>query len=88
MPSANTRPDLRPHSRDRRRTVADPGGGGRYGALRYRRSDAGGCEELQAAGLDVTTWPVPDPATLERAVELAVDGITTDNPHVLTRSNV
>ncbi|MFG1816218.1 glycerophosphodiester phosphodiesterase [Kribbella sp. NPDC049174] len=47
-----------------------------------------GVKELQTAGLDVTAWPVPDPATLERAVELGVDGITTDNPHLLTRSNV
>lgn len=44
--------------------------------------------ELQAAGLSVTAWPVPDAATLLRAVELGVDGITTDNPHLLTRSNV
>ncbi|MFC9693930.1 glycerophosphodiester phosphodiesterase [Kribbella sp. NPDC056951] len=44
--------------------------------------------ELHAAGLSVTAWPVPDAATLQQAVELGVDGITTDNPHLLTRSNV
>jgi glycerophosphoryl diester phosphodiesterase len=44
---------------------------------------AQGVAELHAAGLDVTAWPVPDPATLDRAVALAVDGITTDNPHLL-----
>ncbi|TDD58499.1 glycerophosphodiester phosphodiesterase [Kribbella antibiotica] len=44
--------------------------------------------ELQAAGLSVTAWPVPDPATLAQAVALGVDGVTTDNPHLLTRSNV
>ncbi|MFB6725531.1 glycerophosphodiester phosphodiesterase [Kribbella sp. NPDC056345] len=44
--------------------------------------------ELHAAGLSVTAWPVPDAATLEQAAELGVDGITTDNPHLLTRSNV
>jgi glycerophosphoryl diester phosphodiesterase len=47
-----------------------------------------GVKELRAAGLDVTAWPVPDPATLERAAELGVNGITTDNPHLLTRSKV
>ncbi|MFK4082844.1 glycerophosphodiester phosphodiesterase [Kribbella sp. NPDC020789] len=44
--------------------------------------------ELQAAGLSVTAWPVPDAATLDQAVALGVDGVTTDNPHLLTRSNV
>jgi glycerophosphoryl diester phosphodiesterase len=34
-------------------------------------------------GLDVSAWPVPDPDTLTRAVDLGVDGITTDNPHLL-----
>ena len=48
----------------------------------------GGVAELHAAGLEVTAWPVPVPETLERAIELGVDGITTDNPHLLTRSNV
>ena len=41
--------------------------------------------ELHAGGLNVTAWPVPDPATLARAIELDVDGITTDNPHLLPR---
>jgi glycerophosphoryl diester phosphodiesterase len=49
---------------------------------------AEGVAELHAAGLDVTAWPVPDPDTLDRAVTLGVDGITTDNPHLLSRSNV
>jgi glycerophosphoryl diester phosphodiesterase len=44
--------------------------------------------ELQAAGLSVTAWPVPDPTTLEQAIALGADGVTTDNPHLLTRSNV
>ncbi|MFI7059428.1 glycerophosphodiester phosphodiesterase [Kribbella sp. NPDC050124] len=44
---------------------------------------ADGVEKLHAAGLDVTAWPVPDWATLEQAIALGVDGITTDNPHLL-----
>ncbi|MGW1341848.1 glycerophosphodiester phosphodiesterase [Kribbella sp. NPDC002412] len=44
---------------------------------------ADGVDKLHAAGLDVTAWPVPDPEVLERAVALGVDGITTDNPHLL-----
>ncbi|WP_405062637.1 glycerophosphodiester phosphodiesterase [Kribbella sp. NBC_01505] len=44
--------------------------------------------DLHAAGLSVTAWPVPDATTLAEAVELGVDGVTTDNPHLLTRSNV
>ena len=39
--------------------------------------------DLHAAGLNVTAWPVPDPETLAKATALAVDGITTDNPHLL-----
>jgi glycerophosphoryl diester phosphodiesterase len=39
--------------------------------------------DLHAAGLKATAWPVPDAATLATAVSLAVDGITTDNPHLL-----
>jgi len=42
-----------------------------------------GVAELHAAGLNVTAWPVPDPETLAKATALAVDGITTDNPHLL-----
>ena len=37
-------------------------------------------EKLHRDGLAVTAWPVPDPETFARAVELAVDGITTDHP--------
>ncbi len=37
-------------------------------------------EKLHRDGLAVTAWPVPDPETYARAVELAVDGITTDHP--------
>jgi glycerophosphoryl diester phosphodiesterase len=42
-----------------------------------------GVAELQSAGLAVTAWPVPDPGTLNRATSLGVNGITTDNPHLL-----
>ncbi|WP_433163163.1 glycerophosphodiester phosphodiesterase [Kribbella sp. CA-247076] len=45
--------------------------------------DPDGVKELQAAGLDVTAWPVPDAPTLHHATTLNVDGITTDNPHLL-----
>ncbi|MGW6199903.1 glycerophosphodiester phosphodiesterase [Kribbella sp. NPDC055110] len=41
---------------------------------------------LHAAGLKATAWPVPDPETLAHATALAVDGITTDNPHLITPS--
>ncbi|MGZ0150353.1 glycerophosphodiester phosphodiesterase [Kribbella sp. WER1] len=44
---------------------------------------AAGVAELKAAGLKVTAWPVPDAATLATATTLGVDGITTDNPHLL-----
>ncbi|MDX2974375.1 glycerophosphodiester phosphodiesterase [Kribbella solani] len=42
-----------------------------------------GVAELHAAGLNVTAWPVPDAPTLAAARALGVDGITTDNPHLL-----
>ncbi|MEU4289901.1 glycerophosphodiester phosphodiesterase [Kribbella sp. NPDC026596] len=44
-----------------------------------------GVAELQSAGLAVTAWPVPDAETLTQAVALGVNGITTDNPHLLQR---
>jgi glycerophosphoryl diester phosphodiesterase len=43
-----------------------------------------GVAELHAADLSVTAWPVPDATTLTQARALAVDGITTDNPHLLS----
>ncbi|TCC53427.1 glycerophosphodiester phosphodiesterase [Kribbella capetownensis] len=46
---------------------------------------ADGVAELQATGLEVTAWPVPDQDTLVRAASLGVNGITTDNPHLLHR---
>jgi glycerophosphoryl diester phosphodiesterase len=39
--------------------------------------------DLHTAGLSVTAWPVPDAETLATAASLGVDGITTDNPHLL-----
>jgi glycerophosphoryl diester phosphodiesterase len=39
--------------------------------------------DLHTAGLTVTAWPVPDAETLAKATALGVDGITTDNPHLL-----
>lgn len=44
---------------------------------------AAGVAELKAAGLKVTAWPVPDASALSTATALGVDGITTDNPHLL-----
>lgn len=44
---------------------------------------ADGVAELHAAGLSATAWPVPDAETLAAAVALGVDGVTTDNPHLL-----
>jgi glycerophosphoryl diester phosphodiesterase len=39
-----------------------------------------GVAELHERGLDVTAWPVPDADVFARAVEMAVEGITTDHP--------
>ncbi|WP_460649150.1 glycerophosphodiester phosphodiesterase [Kribbella endophytica] len=39
-----------------------------------------GVAELHREGLEVTAWPVPDAEVFARAVELGVDGITTDHP--------
>jgi glycerophosphoryl diester phosphodiesterase len=39
--------------------------------------------DLHEAGLAVTAWPVPDQSTFAEALALGVDGITTDNPHLL-----
>jgi glycerophosphoryl diester phosphodiesterase len=39
-----------------------------------------GVAELHERGFEVTAWPVPDEHALATAVELAVDGVTTDHP--------
>jgi glycerophosphoryl diester phosphodiesterase len=39
-----------------------------------------GVVELHERGLDVTAWPVPDDQILAAALDLAVDGVTTDHP--------
>jgi glycerophosphoryl diester phosphodiesterase len=44
-----------------------------------------GVVELHERGFDVTAWPVPDAQVLATAVELAVDGLTTDHPDRLRR---
>jgi glycerophosphoryl diester phosphodiesterase len=44
---------------------------------------AEGVADLHTAGLNATAWPVPDAHTLTEAKSLGVDGITTDNPHLL-----
>lgn len=41
---------------------------------------AEGVADLHERGFDVTAWPVPDEHVLATAVDLAVDGITTDHP--------
>jgi glycerophosphoryl diester phosphodiesterase len=40
-------------------------------------------EECRAAGVSIDAWPVNDPVTLRRAIELGVDEITTDHVHVI-----
>ena len=42
-----------------------------------------GVAGLHERGFEVTGWPVPDGEVLATAVELAVDGVTTDNPDVV-----
>jgi glycerophosphoryl diester phosphodiesterase len=42
-----------------------------------------GVAELHREGLDVTAWPVPDADVFARAVELGVEGVTTDYPERL-----
>lgn len=44
---------------------------------------AEGVADLHERGFDVTAWPVPDGHVLATAVDLAVDGITTDHPDLL-----
>lgn len=44
---------------------------------------AGLVEECRAAGVRIDAWPVNDPETLRRAMELGVDEITTDHVHAI-----
>ena len=40
-------------------------------------------DAVHDAGIAIDAWPVPDPATLERARGFGVAAVTTDNPHLL-----
>jgi glycerophosphoryl diester phosphodiesterase len=40
-------------------------------------------EDCRAAGVAIDAWPVNDPETLRRAMELGVDEITTDHVHAI-----
>ncbi|MFC3997458.1 glycerophosphodiester phosphodiesterase [Nocardiopsis sediminis] len=40
-------------------------------------------DACHAAGLRITAWPVPDPQRFADVVAMGVDGVTTDNPHLL-----
>ncbi|MFC4564869.1 glycerophosphodiester phosphodiesterase [Nocardiopsis mangrovi] len=40
-------------------------------------------DACHAAGLQATAWPVPDARTFAEVVAMGIDGVTTDNPHLV-----
>ncbi|BCJ32506.1 glycerophosphoryl diester phosphodiesterase [Actinocatenispora thailandica] len=55
----------------------------RWLALGIRNLTADLVDAVHDAGIAIDAWPVPDPATLDRARALGVAAVTTDNPHLL-----
>ncbi|MDQ4128806.1 MAG: glycerophosphodiester phosphodiesterase [Actinomycetota bacterium] len=52
-------------------------------SLEWAYLDAEAVERCRRAGLKVTAWTVNEPEQMRRAIELGVDGITTDRPDLL-----
>ena len=54
--------------------------GGRIWSVFHGDLDAAKLKQAKALGLQVLTWTVNEPAHIERALELGVDGIISDRP--------
>jgi glycerophosphoryl diester phosphodiesterase len=54
--------------------------GGRYWSVHHGDIDAGKVKEAQALGLKVLVWTVNDTATMQRMLDLGIDGLITDRP--------
>jgi glycerophosphoryl diester phosphodiesterase len=56
--------------------------GGSYWSVYFGDADAAKVKEAQSLGLKVLVWTVNDAPTMERMLELGVDGLITDRPDI------
>jgi glycerophosphoryl diester phosphodiesterase len=59
--------------------------GGRFWSVYHADADAAKVKEAQELGLKVLVWTVNDVPTLERMIDLGVDGIISDRPDVAAK---
>ncbi len=56
--------------------------GGSFWSVYFGDIDAAQVKQAQALGLKVLVWTVNDAATMERLIELGIDGLITDRPDI------
>jgi glycerophosphoryl diester phosphodiesterase len=56
--------------------------GGRYWSVYFGDVDAAKVKEAQSLGLKVLVWTVNDAPTMERVLDLGIDGLITDRPDI------
>ncbi|MGE0876057.1 MAG: glycerophosphodiester phosphodiesterase [Burkholderiales bacterium] len=56
--------------------------GGSHWSVYFGDLDAGGAREARALGLKVLVWTVNDEPTMERMLDMGIDGLITDRPDI------
>ena len=56
--------------------------GGQFWSVYFGDLDAAKLKEAQSLGLKVLVWTINDAPTMERMLDLGVDGLITDRPDI------